>query len=250
MTSRARLAVVSLVVLAGGLALCTGFAEEKAAPPAGRTWFAGVDAAIYSDYIWRGVNKYDTSVSPAVYVKFPSFCVKALGLFETGEDAGTGEIDLSLEYFFSLGQLNFSAGYIYYGYDESPYSDTSELFGKAAWRTGTPIVPSLELYWDVDEASALYARIGVAYEDQIENVPFKVATALGGATEGFAETYFWVSEAAFIDFEASFSMVIPLSKQISFEPFVGISVLLDDSIKTWVKDDTNEYLGAALHLVF
>lgn len=158
MTSRARLAVVSLVVLAGGLALCTGFAEEKAAPPAGRTWFAGVDAAIYSDYIWRGVNKYDTSVSPAVYVKFPSFCVKALGLFETGEDEGTGEIDLSLEYFFSLGQLNFSAGYIYYGYDESPYSDTSELFGKAAWRTGTPIVPSLELYWDVDEASALYGR--------------------------------------------------------------------------------------------
>lgn len=68
--------------------------------------------------------------------------------------------------------------------------------------------------------------------------------------EGFAETYFWVSEAGFIDFEASFSMVIPLSKQISFEPFAGISVLLDDSIKTWVKDDTNEYVGAALHLVF
>ena len=250
MTYRARLAVVGLVVIAGGMFLCTGFAQEEKAQSGGRSWVAGVDAAIYSDYIWRGVNKYDTSVSPAVYVRFPSFCVKALGIFETGEDGGTGEIDASLEYFFSLGQLDLSAGYIFYGYDESSFSDTSEIFGKASWRTGTPLVPSLELYWDIDEADALYARIGVAYQDQIENVPFKLATSLGAATDGFSKTYYWISEAALVDFEASFSMSIPLSKEISFEPFVGISVLLDSSIKTWVEEDTNEYIGAALHLVF
>lgn len=246
----ARFSVASLFVLLGGLALCVSCSAEEKAQPAGRNWVAGVDAGFYSDYVWRGLNKYDTSVSPAIYAKFPWFCIKALGVAETGGDGGMGEIDASLECFFSSGQLDFSAGYIFYGYDESPYSDTSEIFGKAFWRTGTPIIPSLELYWDIDEADALYGRLGVAYVDSIENINYKVLATLGGATDGFNETYYWVSESGLVDFEISFRMVIPVTKEFSFEPFVGYSVLVDSSIKTWVKDDSNEYIGAAVHLVF
>ncbi len=254
MNLRMRLSVVGIVVV--GLVLWLGAgasAEEKAegnVEPAGRSWKAGVDATFYSDYIWRGLDKFETSVSPSIYVRFPSFCVRATGIAETGEDGGMGEIDASFEYFLSVKQLDFSFGYMYYGYDDAPYSDTSELFGKVAWNTGTPIIPLLELNWDVDAAEALYGRLGVAYADKVENVNYRVLATLGAATEGFSETYFWVSESGLIDFDISFAMVIPVSEIVSFEPFVGFSVLLDDSIKTFVEDDSNVYGGAAVHLVF
>ncbi len=250
MAMKTLLTMLWMVVVVAGLVVCTEISGEEKAEPAGRTWMAGVDAAVYSEYIWRGLNKYETAVSPSAYVRFPSFCVRATGIAETGGDEGLGEIDASFEYFFSFGQLDFSAGYIFYGYDESPYSDTSEIFGKAAWNTGTPIQPSLELYWDVDEADALYGRLGVAYADRIENVSYKLLATLGAATEGFSETYFWVSESGLIDFEISFSMIIPVSEHVSFEPFVGYSALVDSAIKDFVEDDSNAYGGAAVHLMF
>jgi len=211
---------------------------------------AGVDATVYSDFVWRGLNKYDTSVAPSIYVRFPSFEVRATGIAEVGDDEGLGEVEASFEYFFSVGQLDLSAGYVFYGYDESIYSDTSEIFGKASWNTGTPITPSLEVYWDIDEAEALYGRFGVTYADRIERINYRLRATLGAATDGFSKTYFFVSESGFIDFDISFSMIIPVSDYFSFEPFVGYSVLLDSSIKHFVEDDSNVYVGGAIHLMF
>lgn len=253
MTSIVRFAVAGLGVLVGLLVVCPGsIAQEPAVPaePAARTWMAGVDAAVYSDYIWRGVDKYDTSVAPSIFVRFPSFEVRATGIAEVSGDSDMGEVDASFEYFFSFGSVDFSAGAIYYGYEESLFSDTFEIFGKASWITGTPIVPSFELFWDIDEADALYGRLGVAWVDYIERINYRVAARLGAATDGFNETYFFVSESGFTDFDISFNMVIPVGKYVSFEPFVGISVLLDSTVKDFVDDDTNEYVGGAIHLVF
>jgi hypothetical protein len=250
MRSTIRLFVAGLGILAMGFVLCAqASAQEEAAAPV-RTWMAGVDATVYSDFLWRGVNKYDTSVSPSIYVRFPSFAVRATGIAETGDDEGLGEVDASFEYFFSVGDLDLSAGYIFYGYDESIYSDTSEIFGKVSWNTDTPIVPSLELYWDIDEAEALYGRLGVAWVDHIEHINYRLQAWLGAATDGFSKTYFFVSESGFIDFDISFSMVIPVSDHVSFEPFVGYSVLLNSSIKDFAEDDSNEYVGGAIHLMF
>ncbi len=243
--------LATLGILAAGCAAWGQPAGEEAAePPAARTWMAGVDVTVFSDYVWRGVNKYDTAVSPSAYVRFPSLEVRATGVAETGDDDGLGEIDASVEYFFSFGQLDFSAGYIFYGYDESAYSDTSEFFGKAAWNTGTPLTPALELYWDIDEAEALYGRVGLAYADHIERINYKLQAWLGAATDGFSETYFFVADSGFIDFDISFSMIIPVADFCSFEPFVGYSVLVNDSVNDFVEDDSNEYVGAALHLMF
>jgi len=255
MSARAGFVIVVLVVLTMGVALCGPSAAQPvlqrvSEEAAVRTWTAGVDATVYSEYVWRGLNKYETSIAPSVYVRFPSFCIKVAGIAETGGGGGMGEVTPSLEYFFSAGELDFSVGYIFYGYDESLYSDTSEIFGKASWNTGTPISPSLEMYWDIDEADALYARLGVCYADRIEDISYKLLATLGGGTEGFSETYFWVSESGLTDFEISFSMVIPVSEQISFEPFVGYSVLVNSSIKTFAEDDSNEYIGASIHVVF
>jgi hypothetical protein len=250
MTYTVRYAVAGLVAFVGLLVVCSGSVAQEGAGPATRTWKAGVDATVYSDYIWRGVDKYDTSVAPSIFVRFPSFEIRATGVAEVGGDADMGEVDASFEYFFSFKPVDFSVGYMFYGYDESPYSDTSEIFAKASWMTGTPIVPSLELFWDVDEADALYGRLGVAWVDHIERINYRFAARLGAATDGFSETYFFVSESGFTDFDISFNMVIPVGEYVSFEPFVGISVLLDSTVKDFVDDDTNEYVGGAIHLVF
>jgi len=250
MSSRAGFAIVSLVILAVGSTFGSRCSAQEEAEPAVRTWMAGVDVSVFSEYVWRGLSKYDTAVAPSLYVKFPSFCAKIQGVAETGGDAGMGEITPSLEYFFSSGELDFSVGYIFYGYDESPYSDTSEIFGKASWNTGTPIVPSVELYWDIDEADAIYGRFGLGYADSIEDLRYKLLASIGGATDGFGESYFWVSDSGIIDFEISFSMVIPISERISFRPFAGYSILVNSSIKRFVEDDSNAYAGAALHVVF
>jgi hypothetical protein len=250
MTSTVRFALVGLIILGAMLLVCPRSLAEEGAKPTARTWMAGVDATLYSDYIWRGLKKYDTSVAPSIYVRFPSFEIRATGIAETGGGGGMGEVDASFEYFLSLGPVELSAGYIFYGYDEAFYSDTSEIFGKASWMTGTPIVPSLELFWDVDEADALYGRLGVAWIDHIERINYKLLARIGAATDGFNETYFFVSESGFTDFEASFNMVIPVGEHVSFEPFVGVSVLLNSTVKDFVEDDTNGYVGGAIHLMF
>jgi len=250
MTSTVRFAMVGLIVFAALLVVCLGSVAEENAAPATRTWMAGVDATIYSDYIWRGLNKYDTSVAPSIYVHFPSFEVRATGIAETGGDRDLGEVDASFEYFFSLGPVDFGAGYMFYGYEDALYSDTSEIFGKASWMTGTPIVPSFELFWDIDEADALYGRLGVAWIDHIERINFRLLARIGAATEGFNETYFFVSESGFTDFDIAFNMVIPVGEHVSFEPFVGVSVLLNSTVKDFVDDDTNAYVGGAIHLMF
>ncbi len=250
MSSRRSFLVFGLVLVAIAAVLPGRCLAQEKAEPHIRTWKAGVDVAVYSEYIWRGLEKYGTAVEPAAYVRFPSFCVKLSGVGDTGGDGGMGEITPSLEYFFSLGELDFSVGYMYYGYDKSPYSDTSELFATARWNTGTPICPSVEAYWDIDEADALYARFGVDYTDRVEDIDFQLSGTLGAATDGFGETYFFVKESGLIDFEASFSMVIPISEQISFKPFVGLSYLMDSSLKDFVDDDWNFYGGGALLVTF
>jgi hypothetical protein len=252
MVSRIGFLVAGVAVVAMGFVLCAPAPaqEQGVEQPAARTWTAGVDATVFSDYMWRGLNKYDTAVSPSIFVRFPSFEIRATGIAETGEDEGLGEVDASFEYFFSVGQLDFSAGYMFYGYDESVYSDTSEIFGKASWNTGTPITPLLELYWDVDEADALYGRIGVAYADRIEKISYALRATLGAATEGFGETYFFVSESGFIDFDISFSMIIPVTDYFSVKPFVGYSVLVNNGINDVVKDDSKAYAGGAILLMF
>jgi len=45
-------------------------------------------------------------------------------------------------------------------------------------------------------------------------------------------------------------MIIPVSEQVSFEPFVGYSALVNSSIKRFVEDDSNEYIGASVHVTF
>jgi len=250
MSSRISVAMVGLAIVATGIVWCGRGSAQEGAEPTVRTWMAGVDVSVYNKYVWSGLSKYDTSVSPSLYVRFPSFCIKATGIAETGGGGGMGEVDASVEYFFSVDQLDFSVGYMLYGYDESPYSDTSEIFATASWNTGTPISPSLEAYWDIDEADALYARLGLAYADRVEDVNFKLLATLGGATDGFGETYFWVSDSGLVDFNISFSMIIPVSEQVSFEPFVGYSALVNSSLKTFVEDDSNEYIGASVHLTF
>jgi hypothetical protein len=250
MSSRRGVSLVGFLIAILALALCgRGYAEAEG-EPAERSWRAGVDVSVYSEYIWRGLDKYDTAVSPSLYLRFPSFCIRATGIAETGGDADMGEIDASFEYFLSAGPVDFSLGYMFYGYDDSPYSDTSEIFGKAAWNTGTPISPSLEMYWDIDEADALYTRFGVAYADSIEKVNYKLLATLGAATDGFSETYFWTSESGLVDFEISFSMILPITEQITFEPFVGYSALIESSLGNHLEDDSNAYVGASLHVVF
>lgn len=250
MSSRTGFTVVALAALIAGLVLsCPSAAQEEAAPSV-RTWKAGVDVAVYSEYIWRGLEKYGTAVEPAAYVRFPSFRIKLSGVAETGGDGGMGEVTPSLEYFFSWKDLDFSVGYIFYAHDNAAYSDTSELFATASWNTGTPISPYLEVYWDIDEADALYGRVGVGYVDKVENIDFQLTGSLGAATSGFGQTYFFVKESGMVDFHLYFSMVIPISGQISFEPFAGYSYLIDSSLKTFMEDDSNAYGGAALHVVF
>ncbi len=225
----------------------SGYAQEKVEPVV----TAGFDLTFVSKYIWRGQPRYDDfAFQPEAYIGFANVEFDIFASMDTSDRDGMDtageftEVDVKLDYKFGWNTLNFNVGGIYYDYPKIDVDSTIEVYGKV----GLDMVlhPTFELYWDVDEAEGLYARVSGSSDLAIGMFDCQLKASLGLGSKGYNDYYFDVNDMGLNDFTVELSAAINLFGEFSLRPFIGLSILLNDEIRDAVDEADNIFIGATL----
>ncbi|MBN2161904.1 MAG: MipA/OmpV family protein [Pontiellaceae bacterium] len=186
-------------VMAAGIAGAQGEMSVTGLPPAGNTPEPEVtaEAALLSSYVWRGqVYNNDAVLQPQITVSHMGFSLNVWGNYNlAGKDCGGvssdfSEIDFSLAYNvpFNLSDMEIVVGATHYTFPNTGVESTSEVFVNGAITTFedlvVPVIPSVTLFGDVDEARGTYVLIDVC-------APYEVSEYLkvsGGVSMGYGNT--------------------------------------------------------------
>ena len=111
---------------------------------------------VYDKYLWRGIDLSDSTAvtQGAAEISANGFKLGVWANAQLGTDGAydggrINEVDLTLEYGFSLGEmLSLSVGNISYALED--LNDTNEAY--AGVTVNTLLSPTLTAYWDWDEA--------------------------------------------------------------------------------------------------
>lgn len=191
-------------------------ALATATPAAAQTEF-GIDASLFSSYVWRGVTLTSKPVfQPAAWLSFPlgsaSLTVGGWANVDIGEyndaaDAAQGggtsfnlsEFDPYAEVGFSAGKAALTLGAVAYLYpNDAPGITTDfntvEAYGKIG--LDVPLAPSLAVYYDLDKVKGLYLEGSVSH-----GIPLGATTLNLGALAGYNSG----QEPSADDFTANFA---------------------------------------------
>ncbi len=161
----------------------SALAVLSAAPAAAQTEF-GIDASVFSSYVWRGLTLSGKPVlQPDAWLSFPlgsasltvgGWANVELGKYDApdiGEGGGASSLDLTefdwwAEVGFPVGKATLTGGATGYIYpnDAGFTSDinTVELYGKA--QLDVPLSPRIAAYYDVKAVKGLYVEGGVSHD--------------------------------------------------------------------------------------
>jgi uncharacterized protein (TIGR02001 family) len=249
--------------VAGGLALLVA----GAALPAAAQATIGADAAVLSQYVWRGLtftNKLPV-IEPDVWLSVSGFtagawanidptkCTGSNDICESGGTrSGIAEIDYWIEYGRAFGNLNAKAGYVAYtfnkdnGFIDNTFN-TGELYANFSIG-GMPVTPALGVWYDIDNVKGLYLQPQLSYGVKAGTQTVTL-TALAGISagqeanaskplEGFN---FAKSGLTHIDFGASTSFS---AGAVSIAPSFHVQISHDDFTKFNGADPANQNKGA------
>lgn len=167
------------------------------------------EAALLSSYVWRGqVYNNDAVLQPQITISKSDFSFNIWGNYNlagadrAGISSDFSEIDLSVAYDLpvNISDMAVSVGAIHYTFPANASfgvpgvganaQATTELFVSGTINTWAdlvvPVIPSVTIYGDIDEATGIYALFDV-------NVPYEVSDYLsvnGGISAGYgSNTY-------------------------------------------------------------
>ena len=211
-------------------------------------WSLEIEFQTNSAYVWRGL----VLVDDYVYQPSATFSIRGLSasiwgnleltdINDYGEGYGDGsgkftEIDLSVDYSWSLDVLNFAVGFIHYQFPNTPFSSTNEIYGSlgldVAWS------PSIKVYQDVDQAEGTYVTFAVSntvFEAWRPSESVSISAGIDawvsyGSTR-FNRFYHGTGAGAFTDAGLSLSLPVSVGEGWAFVPSANYSILLDDSIR-------------------
>ncbi len=200
-----------VAVLSAGMAIAqddvvmVGQMEDSAASEAQTS----VEAALVSSHVWRGqVYNNDMVFQPQITVEQAGVSVNVWGNYDLGSNkdgvsSDFSEIDFSLAYTLpiNVSEMALDIGIIGYHFPDNGDNSvtnnrsTAELFVKAtvlSWQdNAVPVIPSVTLFGDIDEANGTYILIDLA-------VPYQVSDYVvveGGLSAGYGNTsyndYYW-----------------------------------------------------------
>jgi hypothetical protein len=213
----------------------------------------GVDAALNSQYVWRGLSYTNKPViQPDVWISAsgftagvwanvePSSYTGATDISENGsEGAGIAEIDGWIEYARASGNVNWKLGWTIYTFDMNKsgftaYYDTHEFYGQASIG-GLPFTPTLYAAYDVDKVKGLYLQPSISRAVAVSPALSITLTALAGISAGQekgnatdASWNFANSGLAHLDLGASTSFA---AGSVSIAPQFHVQWCHDDLVK-------------------
>jgi hypothetical protein len=262
--------VIVMLLLAPGIQR-PGRAEEPA---------VSVDAEVLavSKYIWRGLEVNEEFVlQPSVTMGYAGFSFNFWGnmdLTDFGEDecvytsdcddrAGQfTEIDLTLDYTYTLERFSLGVGviaYVFPNWDGS--EDTHEVYGTLGY--DTLLQPSLTVYYDFDEVEGMYATFGIGHSFAVsERIGIDLSASIGFADSDYNQAYFGVDDSSLVDFNAGIGVPIQITDMISITPVLTFTTLVDDDLRDAVEvkencygedccdEETNIYGGIAIAVSF
>ncbi len=150
-------------------------AEPAAAAPAEESSPLTItpSLAVFSHYMFRGVNLYDgSSIQPSVgglydtgdYGTFGANVWSHVSADEGMKDADFWEIDYTLSYAYTIDAVTLSAGHIWYTYPDDnggALLNSNEVFASAS--VDMPLTPTLSYYHDYDEFDYSYYELGFSH---------------------------------------------------------------------------------------
>lgn len=238
--------VVAAAVLNG---VGTVRAGEEAATPATAT----ADLVGLSAYVWRGQVLNDEAVlQPSFTLGKSGFTINTWGNMNltdaVTEDAPDfSELDLTLSYAKTVGNVGLGAGFIEYTFPNTAVAGTRELYASLAL-PNLVVVPTLAVYYDFDEADGVYGNFSLGYSRSLCNkTTLGLFASLGMATADYNMFYFGVDEDALNDVNVGASVSFAVTKSLTIVPAVQYTALPDGDIEdgaATLYKDTDGVIGS------
>lgn len=238
------------IMLGTGAGIGTAQEEETASP--GPDF--GMDVAFVNKYVWRGMLLTDGPVfQPSATLGYKGASVNVWGnldLDNVNDLAGEfNEIDLTLDYTHTIKEFSVSGGLIYYDFPNTDFRSTLELYVAA----GVDILlqPCVTVYFDVDQAEGFYGTLGLSHSIELPGSDalswsLDLATSIGLGSSQYVDFYFGVDNAAFTDFYAEASLPVTILEQLTVTPYAGVTMVLDNALRSEMAESDNFLFGAVI----
>jgi hypothetical protein len=195
-------------VIAIVAAVCMSSVSAKAGDVAVTS---GVD--FYSAYVWRGMTFNDGFVAqPNINIAKSGVNLNVWGNVDLSDYDGAlesgemSEVDVTLNYGFSLGKVSTTVGYIEYLYpttESGGIPGTREVYLSLGLPLFAGLSTALDTYYDFDELEEYYSKLSFSYGLGINDK----TTLTAGASAAYAgDAYCGDGEAGFYDYTLSLKL--------------------------------------------
>ncbi len=230
----------------------------------GRGFVANIGAEVSSAYVWRGINKSDELVlAPSLEIKLdkPYISTKLWSNIDlTGAQSGElTETHFTADWMVPVFDFEVTVGGVYYNYvTDIGYAallhkvdDTWEVFGRIEWMGGIDIIPSVTVYYDMDQNDGIYGEVGFRYAPpNYGDIEYGFSTTLGYATSDWNSYYFDVNDASFVGFDIRGYMTWPISEHVFVSPYAAYSTVVDRDIQRKLVNGATIYIGVGVVMEF
>jgi len=225
---------------------------------------AGASVDIMSQYVWRGIAFSNGLVmQPSVDFNLGALNVNMWSNIDmdpmgTEESSYYNETDLTIGYSLPFEALDMSVGYIYYSLGD-PALDTHEVYLNMAKGLG-PVTPYLNIYYDLDEGSGIYAQLGADYGMQLSE---KASLSVGAYVSYVMDNKVMLVDSLgeetsdLYNAEISVGLEYAASDTLSISPMLSYSTSMSDDAEAAIKGmsfdgdtDSVTYGGVSLALGF
>lgn len=225
---------------------------------------AGASVDVMSQYVWRGIAFSNGVVmQPSVDFSLGALNVNMWSNIDmdpigTEETSAYNETDLTIGYALPFEAVDMSAGYIYYSLGD-PALDTQEVYLTMGKELG-PVTPYLNIYWDVDEGSGIYAQLGAVYAVELSE---KASLSVGAYISYVVDNKVMLVDvngqetSDLYNAELSVGLEYAVSDTLSISPMLSYTTSMSDDAEASIKGmshdgdtDSVTYGGVSLALGF
>ncbi len=174
--------------------------EEECSALAG-----GVDLAVNTAYIWRGVELNPEGVFQSeIWLEAFGLGGRVWGnldLSDYHDERGEfNEFDFEAFYSLMIDDLSATLSYVYYHYPLSDYEKTQEVTALLSW--GAPLSVNLQASYDFDLVKGTYLKPSVSYEVEAGFITITPEVGMGWASANSNESNFGVDRDGLSDLTA------------------------------------------------